>query len=226
MHIQSDQDEVPRLHLRASEWYEQEGLLNEAIQHAIYAHNDERVADLIERHAPIRWLESDISIVRMASSLPTEMLVARPRLGIYQAWLLIGQGHIHRATPLLNDLSQHLVSESPDSRYQWVQSMVALIRAFIAPPALYEAILLFPWLPPFRVLMVWVYNHTKSLFVLMVLHMPIVVCQIIFRPEKISGAALCTQFILFSCALWAVAAVVLKIQTLPRLVEGNLPVEE
>ena len=132
---QSQSDLVPRLHLRASEWYEQNGLINEAIQHASSANNNERVAELIECYAPVRWSESDTSIAQMAGSLPAEMLIARPRLGIYQAWLLIGQGYIQKAIPLLNDLSQHLASESPGSKYQWVQSVVALIQAFITLPA-------------------------------------------------------------------------------------------
>ena len=133
--FQSQPDLVPRLHLRASEWYEQNGLINEAIEHAFSTQDYERVADMIERYAPVRWSESDTSIAQMAGSLPAEMLVTRPRLGIYQAWLLIGQGHIQRAIPLLNDLSQHLASEGSDSGTQWVQSMVVLIQAFITPQA-------------------------------------------------------------------------------------------
>jgi membrane protease YdiL (CAAX protease family) len=95
----------------------------------------------------------------------------------------------------------------------------------VIAPVLYEAILLFSWLPPYRVLMVWVYNHTKSLFVLMVMHFPIVVSQFVLRPEKISGVALSTQLILFGGTLWAVAAVVLKSQVQRRLVEENSPVK-
>ena len=131
---QSQPDLVPKLHLRASKWYEQNGLINEAVQHAASAGNDERVAELIERYAPVRWSESDTSIAQMAGNLPTEVLITRPRLGIYQAWFLIGQGQIQKAIPLLHGLSQHFASESPDSRYPWVQSMVALVQAFIFSP--------------------------------------------------------------------------------------------
>jgi LuxR family transcriptional regulator, maltose regulon positive regulatory protein len=128
---QSQPDLVPSLHRRASDWYEQNGFINEAVQHASSAHNNERVAELIERYAPVRWSESDTSIAQMAGSLPADMLITRPKLGIYQAWLLIGQGQIEKAVPLLNGLSQHFASESPASQYQWVQSMVALVQAFI-----------------------------------------------------------------------------------------------
>ena len=43
------------------------------------------------------------------------------------------------------------------------------------PPALYLVVLLFSWLPPYRVLMVWVYDRTQSLLLTMLMHMPIVV---------------------------------------------------
>jgi len=40
------------LHLRASEWYEREGLIAEAVSHALAAPDLERAAALIEQHAP------------------------------------------------------------------------------------------------------------------------------------------------------------------------------
>jgi membrane protease YdiL (CAAX protease family) len=80
----------------------------------------------------------------------------------------------------------------------------------VIPPALYEAILLYSWLLPYRVLMVWVYNQTRSLLVLMVMHMPIVVSQFVLRPEHLSGAGLFTQLIIYGGALWAVVAIALK----------------
>ena len=55
-------------------------------------------ADLIERYGPVRWAESDPSVVQMADSLPPEMLIARPKIGLYQAWLLIHPG-LHRKGP-------------------------------------------------------------------------------------------------------------------------------
>jgi hypothetical protein len=45
------------------------------------------------------------------------------------------------------------------------------------PPALLIAALLFAWLPPYRILMVWVYDHTQSLLLMLLMHLAIVVNQ-------------------------------------------------
>lgn len=76
------------------------------------------------------------------------------------------------------------------------------------PPVLYLAVLLFSWLPPYRVLMVWVYDHTKSLLVLVLMHVPIVVDQFVLKPAGISGVALLTHLLVFGAALWVVVAVI------------------
>ncbi len=78
----------------------------------------------------------------------------------------------------------------------------------VVPPVLYVAALLFSWLPPYRVLMVWVYDHTKSLLVAMLMHMPIVVSQFVLIPAAISGVDLLTHLLVFSAALWIVVAAV------------------
>ena len=75
-------------------------------------------------------------------------------------------------------------------------------------PALFLAVLLFSWLPPYRVLMVWVYDHTKSLIVVMLMHTLLVVCQFVLIPAGISGAPVVTYDLIFAAALWVVIAVV------------------
>ncbi|MDQ2672668.1 MAG: hypothetical protein M3Y38_07595, partial [Actinomycetota bacterium] len=48
-HLMGEQpDQVPTLHRRASEWYEQNGLSADAIRHALAAEDFERAADLVE----------------------------------------------------------------------------------------------------------------------------------------------------------------------------------
>ncbi len=132
---QAQPDLVPLLHIRASAWLEQKGFITEAIHHLFAAHEIGRAADLIERYGPARWAESDPSVFQMADSLPPEMLLARPKIGLYQAWLLIIQGHIEKALPLLNDMARQLAGADPNSGQQWMQTIVALALAFLVPQA-------------------------------------------------------------------------------------------
>jgi LuxR family maltose regulon positive regulatory protein len=132
---QAQPDLIPRLHLRASAWLEQKGFITEAIHHLFAAHEIGRAADLVERYGPVRLAESDPSVLQMADSLPPEMLIARPKIGLYQAWLLIIQGRIAKALPLLNDLARQLDAADPNSGQQWMQTIIASALAFLAPPS-------------------------------------------------------------------------------------------
>lgn len=85
------------------------------------------------------------------------------------------------------------------------------------PPALYLVVVLFSWLPPYRVLMVWVYDRTKSLLVVMLMHVPIVVSQSVLISPAMSGAQVVTYDLIFAATIWvSVAAVYRWMKTLPR----------
>ena len=124
---------IPFLHIQASTWLEQKGFITESIQHLFAAQEIDRAAILIECHGPVRLAENDPSVLQMADNLPQEMILARPKIGILQAWLLITHGRIQKALPLLNDLERHLAGTDPNSRQQWMQTIVSLALAFLKP---------------------------------------------------------------------------------------------
>ncbi|NJD17715.1 MAG: CPBP family intramembrane metalloprotease, partial [Gemmatimonadetes bacterium] len=74
------------------------------------------------------------------------------------------------------------------------------------PPALFLGAMLFSWLVPYRVLMVWVYDRTRSVLLGMVMHVPIVVSQYVLNPEGISGKPLFLSLIVYSVVLWLIVA--------------------
>jgi hypothetical protein len=79
------------------------------------------------------------------------------------------------------------------------------------PPVLYVAALLFLWLPPYRVLMVWVCDRTGSGFMAMLMHFPIVVMSMVLADDNLSGAPMVVSLLAFGALLWlTVAAVVVK----------------
>ena len=75
------------------------------------------------------------------------------------------------------------------------------------PAPLYMAALLFGWLVPYRVLMVWVYDRTHSLLVAILMHLPADVWGLILVPT-ITGTAMLSYLVAFGGALWVVVAVV------------------
>jgi len=76
------------------------------------------------------------------------------------------------------------------------------------PPALYLSVLLFSFLPAYRVLMVWVYDRTRSLLVAMLMHAPLAASQLILIPPAITGVQVVTYDLVFAAALWVFVAAV------------------
>jgi uncharacterized protein len=76
------------------------------------------------------------------------------------------------------------------------------------PPALYLSVLLFSFLPAYRVLMVWVYDRTGSLLVAMLMHAPLAASQLILIPSAISGVQVVIYDLVFAAALWVFVAAV------------------
>jgi membrane protease YdiL (CAAX protease family) len=63
-------------------------------------------------------------------------------------------------------------------------------------------------LPAYRVLMVWVYDHTGSLLVAMLMHASFTASWLIVMPAGISGAPFLTWYLVWTAALWVVVAAV------------------
>ncbi|MDD5367898.1 MAG: LuxR C-terminal-related transcriptional regulator [Anaerolineaceae bacterium] len=146
---QSQPNLVSDLHIQASTWLEQKGFIPEAIQQLFAAHEIDRAAVLIERYGPARLAEGDPSVMQMADNLSHERLITRPKIGLYQAWLLIIHSRIDKAVPLLNDMARQLAGADPKSGQQWIQTMIAVALAFLTPPT---STLGFDPLPDYRLL--------------------------------------------------------------------------
>ncbi|MGZ6036231.1 MAG: CPBP family intramembrane glutamic endopeptidase [Myxococcaceae bacterium] len=76
------------------------------------------------------------------------------------------------------------------------------------PPALFMAAMLFSWLVPYRVLIVWVYDRTQSLLVAMLMHMPIVVGALVLNAEAISGEQMFLSLLVNGAGYWLVVGAV------------------
>ncbi len=90
-YVQPEQE--PILHRRASAWYEENGLMAEAINHALSAQDYARAADLIEQVAERTLMHSEIAtFTRWVDLLPDELVQARPSLCLSHAWALLLSG--------------------------------------------------------------------------------------------------------------------------------------
>ncbi|WP_131684991.1 CPBP family glutamic-type intramembrane protease [Pseudarthrobacter sp. YALA5] len=79
------------------------------------------------------------------------------------------------------------------------------------PNAVVIAAFLFAWLPPYRVLMVWVYDRTKSLLVAILMHAPISATTFVLASlgtTATSGIQLLVPVLVWGAVLWAIVGAV------------------
>jgi membrane protease YdiL (CAAX protease family) len=80
------------------------------------------------------------------------------------------------------------------------------------PPTVFVTVgFLSTYLLPYRVLMVWVYDHTESLLVAMLMHASLIASSISgfgLVPPTISGIPFLLMFLVFAAVLWAVVVTV------------------
>ncbi len=70
---------------------------------------------------------------------------------------------------------------------------------------------LFSWLTAYRILMVWVYDHTESLLVIILMHASLVATLAILDPP-LSGGGLLTLILVRSVILWIIVAALVASQ--------------
>ncbi len=126
--MRTSPDLIPQLHHRASLWYEQNGLLVEAVDHSLAAKNFDRAVRLVEQHAETALMRSEhATVLRWIESLPDDLVLARPSLCAYHAWALLLNGHsLEMVVARIRAIEQHTTSTDD------VQGAVAALRSLVA----------------------------------------------------------------------------------------------
>ena len=127
-------NEVPVLHQRAAAWYEDNGLLAEAIENALSGEDYERASRLIEQNgmATIFGLAQWATLLGWLKALPPEMVQARPELNLHFAWALFSTGQWPATEPYLKELELALGSGQEIEDQKWMLGEAAAIRALVA----------------------------------------------------------------------------------------------
>jgi LuxR family maltose regulon positive regulatory protein len=123
---------VAILHGRASAWYEQQGLVAEAVQHALTAADAIRAARLIEQHGlPMIVGGQGHTVVSWLSQLPDALLRSRPLLCIFYALALLFTNQLEGAEARLQDAERSTRPDTPPAEASATQGYAAAIRANI-----------------------------------------------------------------------------------------------
>jgi LuxR family maltose regulon positive regulatory protein len=103
------------LHGRASDWYEREGLVDEALHHALAAEDVERAADLVEMNQRAIMVKEDRWYVLdgWLSMLPESVVQERLELLRAQSWLCYFKFQIAAIPPILDRIEDLLNGNVP-----------------------------------------------------------------------------------------------------------------
>jgi ATP/maltotriose-dependent transcriptional regulator MalT len=125
---------LSELHLRAAAWYAQNGLPDDAIDHALSAGDLHYAATLIERFAEGFWMKSQVtSLLRWIRAVPLSARRSRSRLSLWESWTLLLTGEWEQVDFILDTVEEILEdckADGSDLEDKELKGMLAAMRAF------------------------------------------------------------------------------------------------
>src|SRR5262249_33731918 len=116
---------ITTLHQRASAWYEQQGLVVEAVQHALAAQEWEGAARLVEEHALLLILRGQLhTVLGWLTTFPEAVMQQRPVLCILHGVSLMQTNQVAAAEARLQDAEHGLQPDTPDDFARMVRGRV------------------------------------------------------------------------------------------------------
>jgi LuxR family transcriptional regulator, maltose regulon positive regulatory protein len=135
---QTQPERVAAVHSRASAWYEGQGMLADAIRHAIAAQDVARTVHLLDQHVQTAIMYGEAAtLLRWLQAIPVAQVRANPHLCIAAGWAhfiaLNAGGRLERIEPALQD-AERAIAEQPGSSLEREQLLaeVHALRATIA----------------------------------------------------------------------------------------------
>ncbi len=120
------------LYLRASKWFEQNGWIGEAVEHALRGQSYDRAGDLVELYGEKIWRRGEVStLLRWINALPEETVQTRfeshPELGLNYALMLIMADEHTKAEYYVEKMEQTLSQQ--EHRFEADEYKLLLGRA-------------------------------------------------------------------------------------------------
>lgn len=128
---QRDPHLVREVNSRASQWFEKQGFLIEALRHAYYADNIEAAAQMLERaDLPIRSMSFINTLQRWMDQLTPDVLLNHPKLLMLGCWALVATCRWRDAQAWLDRMQEKQLA--PDAEYamhaRYLRASIALQR--------------------------------------------------------------------------------------------------
>ncbi|WP_420644563.1 LuxR C-terminal-related transcriptional regulator [Candidatus Leptofilum sp.] len=136
---QTQSAQIPILHRRASEWYESQEQIVEAVGYALEAGDVDRIEYLVAGNILSIMYHGDLAIMtRWLEALPNEIMRSRPRLCVAYAWVLAFAGQFDDIEPVLQNVEHVLASPSESDHTAWepsflrhTEGQIKAVRAYV-----------------------------------------------------------------------------------------------
>ena len=117
--LEQDPEHARRLHRNAVRWYEQHGLPDPAIRHALAAGELEWAARLVEEHfdTVFNLRGEQATIQSWLPALPEDLVRSRPRLLLAQAQMASMRGDLQAMEPLL-DAAERVIGRADEEPFE------------------------------------------------------------------------------------------------------------
>jgi LuxR family maltose regulon positive regulatory protein len=117
---QEEPEHIPDLFRRASQWYETEGMIDDAIRYALAGRDVEGAARLVDGIAAALLQRRECNkLVNLIQKLPSDQSHNYPMLCVWHAWALLFLGELDAVEPVLRiaESNLHKAPNVPINRY-------------------------------------------------------------------------------------------------------------
>ncbi len=136
---------IADLHRRACDWYEANGFMDEALDHAFISEDFEQAAQIVEKRIETVWEHgAHTKLLNWLTLLPEQSVYSRPLLCVYHAWVLMAKGQPQLAeenlvvaeellglTSVEKDVSSDTGKRLDEDSKRNLQGKIAAIRAIM-----------------------------------------------------------------------------------------------
>ena len=134
--LQAEPERVDELHERAAAWYEKNGFIQKAVEHAFYISNLEKAMTLIEHHAISMLYQGEVhTVVGWFDRLPESAMQNLPMMFVSKAWAIALMHHLpsRKVIEQLVQSAEHALdlSNADQALRNLVTGYIASIQAYL-----------------------------------------------------------------------------------------------
>jgi LuxR family transcriptional regulator, maltose regulon positive regulatory protein len=122
--------QLSELHQHASRWYEQNGLIAEAINHALAGGDQDSAIRLIAQNGPILLIGGELNALSNWIKTIESHSRTHPMILIIKAWLFILTGQHERSEEMLQKAEKLIPASEPNNEISWMQGAITTGRSY------------------------------------------------------------------------------------------------